>query len=102
MTAALIGVELVSLTRRDRLIVLLARRKLAGANVGFPEAVRALREAVEESIPAGGVFLLGEVERRPIIGSIVSGAGIVEIESRVMLARVTRSGDCRVLGPFSP
>lgn len=106
------------LSERDRYIVLLARRKLQGARVDFDEAVRALREAVEESIPAGRVFLLGrpgpapsaglaaasvaDSIAGPIIGSLLSGVGIAESRDGVRLLRLTRDGRRLDLGRFVP
>ncbi len=63
-------------------------RKLGGAAPDFGEAVRALREAVEEVIPAGRLYHLGAAPRGAIVGSIVSGVGITAGASGVLLVRV--------------
>src|SRR5580698_313862 len=68
----------VALSARDRRILALALRKLGGAATDFGEAVRAVREAVDELIPAGRIYLLGAADQGPIVGSIVSGVGITE------------------------
>lgn len=90
----------LALSARDRRIILRALRKLRGARVDFGEAVRALREAVEESIPAGRVFLLGTSETGPIVGSLVSGVGIVDGATGVQLVRVGSGGRRTPLGSF--
>jgi hypothetical protein len=89
-----------SLSERDRRIILLAQRKLRGVRVDFDEALRALRESVEESIPEGRVFLLGTTERGPIVGSILSGVGIAPGFDGVRLVRVGRDGQRLALGRF--
>jgi hypothetical protein len=89
-------------SERDRRIVALARRKLEGhERVDLDEAVRALREAVEETIPAGRIWLLGSTSHGPIIGSILSGVGIAAWEDEVALVRV-HDGRSTWLGRFSP
>jgi hypothetical protein len=90
------------LNARDRRIVALAHRKLGGATVDFGEALRALREAVEELLPAGRTYLLGVTELGPIVGSIVSGVGIVAGAEGVLLVRVDRDGGRTTLGSFPP
>lgn len=87
---------------RDRRIVALARAKLRGERVEFDDALRALREAVEELIPAGRTFLLGASDQRPIVGSIISGVGIVDDERGVQLVRAMRDGRRIALGAFAP
>lgn len=91
----------LSLSHRDRRILDLARAKLHGARVDFSEAMRALREAAEELIPDGRVFLLGIADGGPIIGSIVSGVGIVEQASGIQLVHVQGTGDLSPIGWFS-
>jgi len=97
LSAALSGIS-----ERDRRIVELARRKLGGAPADFAQALRGLREAVEELIPAGRTFLLGTTEFGPIVGSIVSGVGIFAAVEGVRLVRVTRDGQKIPLGLFLP
>ena len=53
----------------------------------FGEALRALREAVEESIPGGRVFFLGTTCHGPILGSAISGIGIAEGPAGVQIVR---------------
>lgn len=109
-------------SERDLRILLLARSKLQGARVDFAEAIRALREAVEESIPAGRIFLIGRLIGRsdqapspgpaqdpvedfvsgPIIGSLVSGVGIAESRDGIRLLRLARDGRRIALGRFLP
>jgi hypothetical protein len=90
----------LALSARDRRILQCALRKLRGARVDFDEAMRALREAVEESIPAGRVFLLGTTEAGPIAGSLISGVGIVDGATGVQLVRVGPGGRRTPLGSF--
>lgn len=88
----------VTLSERDRRIIQLTQRKLRGAPVDFAEAMRALRESVEESIPDGKVFVLGMTGRGPILGSLISGVGIVQGLDDVQLVRVARDGRQLALG----
>ncbi|WP_437660934.1 hypothetical protein [Sorangium sp. So ce1182] len=92
----------IALSERDRRIVALARRKLGGVAAGFDEALRALREAVEESIPAGRIYLLGTSELSPVVGSLVSGVGIAAATEGVVLVRLHRDGQRTTLGRLSP
>lgn len=73
-------------------------QKLGEANVCFADALRALREAVEEQIPDGRVFFLGNTAHGPIVGSIVSGLGIVEGPSGIQLVRTSPGESPIVLG----
>jgi hypothetical protein len=91
----------LTLSRRDRRILELARAKLHGSHIEFSEAMRALREAAEELIPDGRVFLLGAADVGPIVGSIVSGVGIRECVSGIQLVRVQGSGEFAPIGWFS-
>lgn len=75
---------------------------LGGTSVDFDEALRGLKEAVRELIPAGRTFLLGTTEFGPIVGSIVSGVGIVASPEGVLLVRVERDGRRTTLGSFLP
>jgi hypothetical protein len=86
------------LSDRDRRILTLALRKLGGAAPDFGEALRAVREAVDELIPAGRVYLLGAADRGPIVGSIISGVGITRGAGAVLLVRVDRAGRWTALG----
>jgi len=92
----------LGLSARDQKILALARRLLEGAPVDFEEALRALRASVEELIPAGRVYLLGATEGGPIVGSIISGVGIVPAEADIVVVRVDREGRSTTLGRFSP
>ena len=82
----------LGLCARDRRIIDLALAKLRGARVEFGDAIRALREAAEEAIPGGRVFFLGSADAGPIVGSIVTGVGIVERASGIELVRAQRGG----------
>jgi hypothetical protein len=86
------------LSDRDRRILTLALRKLGGAAPDFDEALRAVREAVGELIPAGRVHLLGAGGHGPIVGSIISGVGITRGAGAVLLVRVDRAGRWTALG----
>jgi hypothetical protein len=100
------------LTPRDRRIVLLARAKLSPENADlhdvrersdhYPTAVRALREAVEESIPGGRIFHLGEGPRGPILGSLISGVGIMLDAEGVRVVRRRKDGQVDLLDLLSP
>jgi len=90
----------LALTARDRRIIELAQRKLGGGRVDFGEALRALREAVEESIRGGRVFVLGATAAGPIAGSLISGVGIVDCPGGVQLVRVAPGGGRTPLGSF--
>lgn len=79
--------ERLGFTRRDRAILALARR-YAGDSNDFGETLRALRAATEELIPAGRIYLLARYGGEAIIGSIVSGVGIMPATEGVQLARV--------------
>jgi hypothetical protein len=72
---------------RDRRILELALRKIDPSSP-FADHVRALREAVEETIPAGRVFCLGHTEHGPIAGSLISGVGIADSPFGVRIVRV--------------
>jgi len=90
---------------RDRDIIASALRKLGGVAGDFGEAVRALREATEELIPAGRTYFLGATAEGPIIGSIISGVGIVASSgssSGVRIARIGRDGRVMDLGGLAP
>jgi hypothetical protein len=76
----------------------MAAKKLGGCR-DFGDALRALREATEEAIPAGRTFYLGAAERGPVVGSIISGVGITEGPQGLVVVRV-REGCCSVLGRF--
>lgn len=87
-----------SLSERDTRILALTLRKLGGSAPDFGEAVRALREAVEELIPAGRTYFLGATDRGPIVGSIVSGVGIAAGEEGVLLIRTDHARRTTLLG----
>jgi hypothetical protein len=94
-----------AVTARDRRILELAAGKLRGARLDFAEALRALREAVEESIPDGRVFWLGRAAEGPIVGSIISGVGIVDGPGGIQIVRAFGAGSGRApvrIGRFSP
>lgn len=86
-----------ALSTRDRAIIDLARRTLRDTRVEFGDAVRALRDVVEETIPDGRVFVLGSTSAGPIVGSLISGVGIVDGPAGIEIVQV-RSGIVRGLG----
>jgi hypothetical protein len=86
------------MSERDRRIINGALKKLGEANVSFADALRALRESVEEQITDGRVFLLGNTAHGPIVGSIVSGLGIVDSPLGVQLVRACPDELPNVLG----
>ena len=80
----------LAVSARDRRIIERAQR-LLGGSADFGDALRALREATEEIIPDGKVFFLGGTPDSAIVGSIVSGVGIVERPSGIELVRARDS-----------
>lgn len=87
------------LSDRDARILRMTRATLAGRR-GFDTALAALRASVERVIPAGQVFYLGAVDGRAVVGSLVSGVGIVD--GRVVgVVRVRRDGTVERLGALS-
>lgn len=91
----------LQLSVRDRRIIDLALTKVRATRVNFGEAMRALQEAAEEAIPSGRIFFLGSDDNSPIVGSLLSGVGIVETERGIRLVRVHPNGDHARLGWFS-
>lgn len=55
--------------------------------VTFGVACEALKAATEEAIPGGMVFYLGQNHGRLIVGSLISGVGIMERESGVFVVQ---------------
>jgi hypothetical protein len=92
----------LTLSARDQHIFALARAKLGARCVAFDEAVRALQAAVEESIPAGRVDMLGIARHGPIVGSLISGVGIVASDTGVHIVCVDRAGRSRYVSRFAP
>lgn len=92
----------LAISRRDQRIVELALRKLGGAGFDFGDALRALREATEELIPDGRMYFLAGADGTasgPIVGSLISGVGIVERAVGIDLVRVSDDKVC-TLGRF--
>jgi hypothetical protein len=90
------------LSARDRRILSRAGALLGGTSPDFSDALRAVRQAVEEQIPCGRLFHLGAGASGPIIGSLVSGVGITPAPAGVLVVRVDRSGRLSVLGDLAP
>ncbi len=86
------------MSARDTAILRAALAKV-GEGAAFREALRALKEAVEEAIPAGRVFVLGTTADGPVLGSLVSGVGIVDGVAGVQVVRMV-GGRCVHLGRF--
>jgi hypothetical protein len=93
---------LTGISERDRQILALALHLLGGTPPDFSEALCAVRAAVEELIPAGRVYHLGTAERGRIVGSLVSGVGIMEGAGEVVVVRVDRRGRWTALGSLWP
>ena len=79
----------VRVSARDRAILADARRRMTGRVVSFATAIAALTAAVEAAIPNGRVFVLGD---GPIVGSQISGIGIVDTPHGIDLVCVARDG----------
>jgi hypothetical protein len=95
-----------SLSPRDRAILAAARRRLA-SGPSFSQAVAALAAATAELIEGGRVFVIGagpirgEAAASPIIGSQISGVGIVQTKGGIEVVRIERDGRVRRLGLFA-
>lgn len=92
---------LAALSRRDQHILALTSGKLRGSRVDFALALQALAESVAETIPSGRIFLLASGGSSPVIGSLISGVGIVEGADAVQLVRVV-AGRIESLGRLCP
>lgn len=79
----------VRVSARDQAILADARRRLTGRVVDFAAAIAALTAAVEAAIPNGRVFVLGD---GPIVGSQISGIGIVDTPHGIDVVCVARDG----------
>jgi hypothetical protein len=90
----------LGVSARDRRILALALGKLRG-RIDFGDAIRALREAVEEAIPDGRVFALGRAGDAPIMGSLVSGVGLVETAEGVQIVRALPDSRWTLLARFA-
>jgi hypothetical protein len=91
----------LQISRRDRRIIELALTKVRGTRANFSDAMRAIQEAAEEVIPSGRIFFLGSDDNGPIVGSLLSGVGIVEAEHGIKLVRVRLDAAPTPLGWFS-
>lgn len=100
-SAALSQLGMLPVSERDWRILALAARK-ARVTKDFNEALRALREAVEELIPAGRIYFLGSGKHGPIVGSIASGVGITADLGEILVVRVHPEAGYTTLGRFSP
>ncbi len=90
--------RLRGVSRRDRLILSLVARRIGTTRIDFSEALRALSEATAELIPAGRIFLLGDAENGPVVGSLVSGVGLTEGTESILIVRVQPAGSSTTLG----
>ncbi len=88
----------VTITSRDRRILDATAAKLRGP-AEFGDIVRALCEATEEIIAGGRVFLLGATADGPILGSIISGIGLVDRPDGTWIVRARP--DVRMLARFA-
>lgn len=88
----------LAISPRDLRIVEQTRAKLVDARIDFGDALRALHEAVAEEIVDGRLFFLGHAQHGPMIGSIVSGVGIVDHPAGVQLLRAKPGGAFTLLG----
>lgn len=85
---------------RDRRILTLARSKITNAHTAYRDVILALREAVEESIPAGRIYLLATLPTGPVIGSLVTGVGLTDMNGQPMIVRVRADGAVLTLQSF--
>jgi hypothetical protein len=80
-----------SISARDQKIITLARQKLSGKTPSYDDAICALHDAVTALIPAGRIYLLAITANGPIIGSMISGIGIMTQQSSIQLVRVRQA-----------
>jgi hypothetical protein len=87
---------------RDREILALARQQVRDSR-DFSAVVCALQHAVEAVIPAGRIYLLDSSSGRPVIGSLISGIGVVaEGSSGALVVRVEGPGRLVTIERFMP
>lgn len=87
---------------RDQVILTATRDKLRGCHADFNLALQALEAAVTEAIPGGRIFLLGLIEQAPIIGSQISGVGLVQGRDAVEIWRLLPQHRPHRLGRLCP
>lgn len=90
--------EQLGLTRRDRAILALARTHVEGVR-DFASALRALRDATAQLIPAGRVYHLGQHGGQAVVGSIISGVGVAASARGIEVVRMV-DGMPRPLGAW--
>ena len=92
----------LAVSKRDRIVLARATTMLgvvtSDNSIRYDDALRALREATAETIPAGRTYLIGKTEQGPIIGSLISGVGIVERDGRVEIVCLNPAGTTTRLG----
>lgn len=86
------------LSCRDQVILTATRDKLRGSRADFNLAMQALEESVAQAIPAGRIFLLGTIAREPLLGSLISGVGIVQGADAIEIWQLVRHHGPRCLG----
>lgn len=91
-----------TLSQRDRKILAIAASKLAPRIGEFATVLAALREATEETIPGGRVFVLGSTADGPIFGSIISGIGLVETAGGIQIVRAQEGRPPVPIARFAP
>lgn len=85
-----------TLSRIDRAILERAFGDWHGGT--FADALARLVSATERVIPAGRVYLLGRAADAPVIGSLISGVGLMEDALGLAIVRVAPA-DARPLEP---
>lgn len=93
--------RLAALSLRDQRILALTTGKLRGSGADFTLALKALTESVAETIPAGRIFLLSRMDTCLVLGSLISGVGLVEGRDAVQIVRVVE-GHIESLGRLCP
>lgn len=91
---------LLDVSWRDRSILRGARDRMRAGPVTFALAVDALVAEIARLIPNGRVYVLVNDGRKFVVGSLVSGVGIMAVGERIAIVRAVRDGVVRRIGWF--